>query len=271
MDVGLVFALCWGVTVAMQCMFFAIAFLCAFDKVTDLAGSANFIVLALLTIFLVPTEYTTRQIVLTSLVCVTRLELGAYLLYRVLKRGTDSRFDELRSNCIKFFGFWFFQMLWVYLVSAPLIYVNASDVDPPLGPADYVAWAMVVVGFVLQVAADMQKNSFRSDPANSKKVCRVGVWYYSRHPNFAGEILLWWGVYLGARGSVEPAIALTRLPPAPAPAPTLALTLSPTSTRRVPRLHPRRRDVCRLRDGRLSALHHVGAPWLDRYTAGGGQ
>jgi steroid 5-alpha reductase family enzyme len=198
MDVGLVFALCWGVTVAMQCLFFAIAFLCAFDKVTDLAGSANFIVLALLTIFLAPSEFTTRQIVLTSLVCVTRLELGAYLLYRVLKRGKDSRFDELRANCLKFFGFWVFQMLWVYLVSAPLIYVNASDVDPPLGPADYVGWAMVAVGFVFQVAADMQKNSFRSDPANAKKVCRVGVWYYSRHPNFAGEILLWWGVYLGA-------------------------------------------------------------------------
>ena len=273
MDVGLVFALCWGVTVAMQCLFFAIAFLCAFDKVTDLAGSANFIVLALLTIFLVPSEITTRQIVLTSLVCVTRLELGAYLLYRVLKRGKDSRFDELRANCLKFFGFWVFQMLWVYLVSAPLIYVNASDVDPPLGPADYVGWAMVAVGFVFQVAADMQKNSFRSDPANAKKVCRVGVWYYSRHPNFAGEILLWWGVYLGASGGVEPAIALTRLPPAPAPAPApaLALTLSPTSTRRVPRLHRRRRDVCQLRDGRLSALHHVRAPLLDRYTAGGGQ
>jgi len=198
MDIGLVFALCWGVTVAMQCSFFAIAFLCAFDKVTDLAGSANFIVLALLTIFLRPSDCTTRQIVLTSLVCVTRLELGAYLLYRVLKRGKDARFDEMRGKCLSFFGFWVFQMLWVYLVSAPLIYVNASDVDPPLGPADYVAWAMVAVGFVLQVAADMQKNSFRSDPANAKRVCRVGVWYYSRHPNFAGEILLWWGVYLGA-------------------------------------------------------------------------
>ena len=137
---------------------------------------------------------------LTSLVCVTRLELGAYLLYRVLKRGKDARFDELRNNCLKFFGFWVFQMLWAFLVSTPLIYVNASDVDPPLGPADYVGWAMVAVGFLFQVAADMQKNSFRSDPANAKKVCRVGVWYYSRHPNFAGEILLWWGVFLGARG-----------------------------------------------------------------------
>ena len=175
MDVGQVFALCWGVTVAMQCLFFVIAFSCAFDKVTDLAGAANFIVLAVLTIFLPPSEFTTRQIVLTSLVCVTRLELGAYLLYRVLKRGKDARFDELRSHCLKFFGFWVFQMLWVYAVSAPLIYVNASDVDPPLGPADYVAWAMVTVGFVLQVAADMQKNSWRSDPANAKRVCRTGV------------------------------------------------------------------------------------------------
>ena len=269
MDVGQVFALCWGVTVAMQCLFFVIAFSCAFDKVTDLAGAANFIVLAVLTIFLPPSEFTTRQIVLTSLVCVTRLELGAYLLYRVLKRGKDARFDELRSHCLKFFGFWVFQMLWVYAVSAPLIYVNASDVDPPLGPADYVAWAMVTVGFVLQVAADMQKNSWRSDPANAKRVCRTGVWRYSRHPNFAGEILLWWGVYLGARAAGETRHGPHPLPPRRSLALTAALTLAPASRRRVPRVHRRRGHARGLRDGGLSALHHVAAPLLERHTAGG--
>ena len=83
--VGLIFALCLGVTVAMQCSFFVIAFLCAFDKVTDLAGSTNFIVLGVLTLFLQEQGFalediTTRQLVLTSLVCITRAELAAYLL-----------------------------------------------------------------------------------------------------------------------------------------------------------------------------------------------
>ena len=140
---GQVFALCWGVTVAMQCLFFVIAFSCAFDKVTDLAGAANFIVLAVLTIFLPPSEFTTRQIVLTSLVCVTRLELGAYLLYRVLKRGKDARFDELRSHCLKFFGFWVFQMLWQVL--------------GPGAAADHAEWlALCLHHITLQVASCMR-------------------------------------------------------------------------------------------------------------------
>lgn len=199
LSIGETFALCWGVTVAMQCLFFCIAFACRFDKVTDLAGSANFVVIAVLTLCLDPSICTTRQAVLTGLVCVARVELGAYLLYRVLKRGKDSRFDALRDNCPAFFGFWVYQMLWCFIVSAPLIYVNAvTTVDPPLGALDYVGWAIGAIGFVLQVVADAQKHFFRADPANAKRVCDVGVWGYSRHPNFCGEVMLWWGVYIAS-------------------------------------------------------------------------
>lgn len=73
------------------------------------------------------------QILITALVCACRLELAGYLLYRVLKRGKDDRFDAMRGNCGAFFGFWLFQMIWAYAVSLPAIFVNADAANPPLG------------------------------------------------------------------------------------------------------------------------------------------
>lgn len=79
------------------------------DKVTDFAGSTNFILIALLTFF-ANGAFTSRQIAITVLVCIARAELAGYLLYRVCKRGKDERFDAMRSKCASFFGFWVFQV-----------------------------------------------------------------------------------------------------------------------------------------------------------------
>ena len=194
---ALAFGVCGATTVVVQVAFFLVAFTLGIDKVTDLAGCANFILLALLTLLVEPENNTTRQLVTTALVCASRLQLGAYLFYRVLKRGHDARFDELRARCLPFFCFWIYQMLWVFLVSAPFIFVNTTrQPDPPLGSLDYCGWGMFGCGFLVQVVADYQKDRFRSDPANAKRVCARGLWSWSRHPNFFGEILMWWGVYV---------------------------------------------------------------------------
>lgn len=79
------------------------------------------------------------------------------------------------------------------------IFINAASsrvTDVPLGWWDFAGWALFVVGFVVQTWSDLAKNAFRSDPANAKKVCTVGLWRYSRHPNFCGEVMMWWGVFV---------------------------------------------------------------------------
>lgn len=191
------FVLCFIVTVAMQLSFFAVAFLCKFDKVTDFAGGMNFVLLALLTLFADGREYTTRQLIATLLVVASRLELSLLLLYRVLKRGHDARFDEMRERCCAFLGFWIFQIMWVYVVSAPIIYLNCESAanNPAIGAMDYVGWALAGGGTLLQLVADLQKMSFRNDPANRGRVCDVGLWRFSRHPNYFAEMLIWWGIF----------------------------------------------------------------------------
>ena len=91
------------------------------------------------------------------------------------------------------------QILWVYIVSVSLLFINArahAAADTPIGGWDWAGWALFEFGFALQTRADLVKNAFRSDPANAKKVCTVGPWQWSRHPNFAGEVYMWWGLFL---------------------------------------------------------------------------
>jgi steroid 5-alpha reductase family enzyme len=191
-------------TVAMQLVFFAIAYCLEIDLVTDLAGSTNFVVLALMSLFLFSGDLMrTRPIVLTVLLTVTRIELAGFLLYRVCNRKRDARFDQVRQRFFPFLFFWVFQMFWVWLVSLPNVFVNSSIEDPEIGAVDVLGWCLFIAGFVLQVVADWQKYNFRAKQSNSGRFCDVGVWKVSRHPNYFGEIAMWWGMWVAAYPVIE--------------------------------------------------------------------
>lgn len=185
------------VTVGFQLFFFFVTALLRFDKVTDFAGATNFVLLAILTLSL-KGAWHFRQIVLTSLVVVWGLRLGLFLLMRILQWGEDHRFDDKRNNLAKLSVFWFLQAVWVWTVSLPLTIVNASDRNPSVKPEDIIGWIMWVVGITIEVTADQQKLMFKNSPANRGKWCNIGVWKYSRHPNYFGEILLWWGIFVAS-------------------------------------------------------------------------
>ena len=93
-------------------------------QVTDFAGGTNFVVLAILTLVLAE-QYHWRQIAITVCVILWGLRLSGYLLYRIIKIGEDDRFDDKRSNPLRFLGFWTFQAVWVFTVSLPVMFVNA--------------------------------------------------------------------------------------------------------------------------------------------------
>ena len=154
-------------TICMQLFFFFIAYSCQFDTLTDLAGSANFILIALLT-FYGSGYFYTRQTIVTVLVVISKIYLACYLFTRVLKRGHDARFDSIRNNFYAFLGFWIFQMLWAWVVSLSVTFINADSVNPKLGTTDYVGIVMFVVGLLFEVIGDLQKDAFRSDSANRK-------------------------------------------------------------------------------------------------------
>lgn len=185
------------ITVAQQVFFFIIAAGFKFDKVTDFAGGTNFVVVALTTFFLAGT-YHLRQLLVTIAATLWGLRLSGYLLYRIIKTGKDDRFDALdRGFSLAFAGFWFGQALWVMTVSLPVIFLNAEcESDPSMHACDWIGLAMWLVGLSCEAVADQQKFNFRSNPDNKGKWCQSGLWAWSRHPNYFGEMLLWWGLFV---------------------------------------------------------------------------
>lgn len=82
-------------------------------------------------------NFTSRQLILTTAVVVWGLRLSGYLFLRILIIKEDNRFDDIRHDCGRFFGFWLCQSLWVWIGSLAVVFVNADNRNPSLRPADY--------------------------------------------------------------------------------------------------------------------------------------
>lgn len=189
--------LCWLVTVGQQASFFCIAYLCQFDKVTDFAGGTNFLVLQWI-VFWVNGMYSLRHVMILILTSLWSLRLAGYLFYRIIRIGVDERFNDRRENFVAFLIFWIYQAFWVFVVSLPALFIAGSD-DSGLDRytwVDVLAWILFLIGLIIEAVSDQQKFNFRMDPANKGKFCAVGFWAISRHPNYFGEILIWWSVFL---------------------------------------------------------------------------
>ncbi|CAF0867173.1 unnamed protein product [Didymodactylos carnosus] len=183
------------ITVGYQLIFFIITYIVKFDKITDFGGSTNFILIALTTFFLHQTYYT-RQIIVTCLVCIWAIRLGLFLLIRILKWGEDNRFDNIRTNFFKLLGFYAFQILWVWVVSLPVTFINSSNKNPNIDGFDIAGICLWAIGVCIEAIADVQKLVYKQDPTNHNHWCDKGLWKYSRHPNYFGEMMVWWGVFL---------------------------------------------------------------------------
>ncbi|KAI5780732.1 hypothetical protein DFH27DRAFT_583044 [Peziza echinospora] len=204
------------VTIAYQLFFFAIAWTFKFDKVTDLAGGSNFIILAVLTASLrgsSNTDLSSRNAVATAFVIVWGIRTAGFLFWRILKTGTDARFDEMREKFWSFAGFWVFQMIWVWGVSLPLTILNSpyslsATSRSPFGTAlDIIGTILWGIGILTETISDIQKLNFRnSNPPsqNNRPFMQTGLFRYSRHPNYFGEMLHWIGIYLICLSPTQP-------------------------------------------------------------------
>jgi steroid 5-alpha reductase family enzyme len=82
------------------------------------------------------------------------------------------------------------QAIWVWTVSLPVTVVNEVSRNPGLKAQDYIGWIMWGIGFAIEAIADQSKLNFKNDTSNKGKWTDVGVWGWSRHPNYFGEVIL---------------------------------------------------------------------------------
>ncbi|KAM0430529.1 hypothetical protein ACHAPT_005878 [Fusarium lateritium] len=192
------------ITIAYQLFFFSIAFTLKFDKLTDFAGGTNFALLAILTLSF-SGHHHPRQIVISLFIIAWALRLSGFLLFRILKTGKDDRFDDKRDRFIPFLGFWVFQMLWVWTVSLPVTLINCPNVtryrQHDFGTGRDIAGVVLwTIGVVMESVSDVQKYQFRKTH-NGFDICDKGLFAFSRHPNYFGEILMQFSIYMIAVSS----------------------------------------------------------------------
>lgn len=188
-----VFALSVGLAFLIQWLAFIPAYLLQNERFFDLTGSISYISVTAIAVLLGP-AVDGRSILLLALVVIWAVRLGTFLFRRIHKAGKDARFDEIKPSFARFLLTWTLQGLWVTLtLSAALAAVTATT-RKGLGLFALIGLFVWGVGFAIEVAADAQKSRFRAHPENKARFIHTGLWAWSRHPNYFGEIVLWIGV-----------------------------------------------------------------------------
>ena len=205
------------ITGAIQLSGYAVAYALQTEKFYDILGGLNFLAVAAYSAATADGWAEDQRKVAATLIFVcSRGWLLAFLSWRAHERGGDARFDGVKDKAGEFLVFWVAQGVWVSLISSPVLLLNASEASPPLGPWDVALLCGFLLGVVCEVAADVQKAVWVR-AGRQGGFCTAGLWRYSRHPNYFGEILQWWCAWLvaaaAASGVADPYWWLTAASP----------------------------------------------------------
>ncbi|MEP3421947.1 MAG: DUF1295 domain-containing protein [Erythrobacter sp.] len=136
-----------------------------------------------------------RAMVVAAMVAIWCVRLGTFLYARIhAAGGNDSRFEKIRVNPPRFLVAWTLQALWVIFTASAALAIITSTARVPLDIFFWVGAAIWSLGIVFETVADRQKSAFKDDASNKGKFINVGLWAWCRHPNYFGEITLWFGI-----------------------------------------------------------------------------
>ncbi|MDJ0653333.1 MAG: DUF1295 domain-containing protein [Xanthomonadales bacterium] len=188
-----VFLLCGALAYGVNWLVFIPSALAKTEHYYDLTGGLTYITVIIAAV-LMSSELDQRSMLVAGMVMVWALRLSTFLFLRISKSGKDSRFDAIKTRPIRFLMAWTLQGLWVLLTAAAALAVITGGNREPLGVIGTVGIVVWAAGMLIEIISDRQKSAFRADPANQGKFINVGLWAWSRHPNYFGEIVLWIGM-----------------------------------------------------------------------------
>jgi steroid 5-alpha reductase family enzyme len=173
---------------------FIVAFNFGTDKMTDISYALTF---AGIGVFGILHDWSSpAKWVVSLLVLVWAARLGGYLLYRIHTIGRDTRFDTMRHVWWRFGGFWLLQALAAWIVMLPATLLSQVPQVADIQLLVIIGAILALGGIVFEGISDHQKFTFMRNPLNRGKWMDSGLWAYSRHPNYFGEILTWVGVFV---------------------------------------------------------------------------
>jgi steroid 5-alpha reductase family enzyme len=189
---------------AVMAMMFAVWILSLIKRdasIVDVFWGLGFVVVAWLT-FLRADGYLGRKVLITVLTTLWGLRLALYILIRNWGHGEDRRYQAWRAQ----YGarFWWVSLFTVFGLQGVLLWAislvlqvgQISVIPARLVMLDLLGVIMWAVGFLFEAVADWQLYRFKAEPENKGKVMKKGLWAYTRHPNYFGESLVWWGLFL---------------------------------------------------------------------------
>lgn len=188
-----IYALCVALAFLIQWLAFIPAWLNRSEKFYDLTGSITYLTVVGLALFLSPGR-DIRSWVLGGLITVWAVRLGSFLFLRIRAAGEDRRFREIKQSFARFFLTWTMQGLWVTFSLAAALAAITSTLRLDLDLYAVFGILLWLTGFLIEAIADRQKSLFNAKPENKGKFIQSGLWSWSRHPNYFGEIVLWIGI-----------------------------------------------------------------------------
>jgi steroid 5-alpha reductase family enzyme len=170
-------------------------------SIVDIAWGPAFVAIAVVA-YRIGDGAPARGRLLLALVALWGLRLGGYLAWRNLGRGEDFRYRRMREHWgarfawVSLFTVFLLQAALAWVVSLPIQLAMASPIPARLGWLDAAGAAVFAIGFLFESLGDLQLARFKADPANAGTVLDSGLWGWTRHPNYFGDFLVWWGLFL---------------------------------------------------------------------------
>ncbi|HEX4105652.1 MAG TPA: DUF1295 domain-containing protein [Rhizomicrobium sp.] len=177
-------------------------------SIVDIAWGPAFAILGWVA-FAVDRSGGTRSFVALALVTLWGTRLGTHIFVRQIESGNeDRRYTAIRKKFGRYFPFFslmlvfWLQALLLWLISWPL--QAAAAAKGPITLLDGLAWAVTLAGIAIEAMADWQLMAFRAVPHHRDLVLDKGLWHWTRHPNYFGDFLIWWGFFLAGISAGAP-------------------------------------------------------------------
>ena len=170
------------------------------NDLADVAWGLGFVTLAVVLALLGPLER--GHLLLYGMVAVWGFRLSIHIHVRNRRKGEDFRYRKWREEwgggaaLRAFLQVFLLQTAILVVVAAPLLAAAADPGGPPLGVLALAGGLLWGVGLLFEAVGDWQLLRFKSDPENRGQIMTRGLWRYTRHPNYFGEVVLWWGLFL---------------------------------------------------------------------------
>lgn len=171
------------------------------NDLADIAWGIGFILVSFIGLLNQPFTSVRMQL-MTLLVFLWGVRLVIHISARNLGKKEDSRYKKWRKDWGKswilksYINVFMIQGFFMFLIALPIIFTGSFDSRTSLNALDYFGILVWSFGFIFETVGDWQLSDFKSDPKNKGKIIKSGLWKYSRHPNYFGEVTLWWGIFL---------------------------------------------------------------------------